>query len=366
MRLAPLFVLATAFLLPAQGAHGQDSTRAEAMLASGDLEGAMRLTEPACRRAEAAACEVVEKAILTPGRAGYNPSRYVQIMSAACLEPDGAKMCGYAALVAAGSSDLATNYRDWSRVDAPGRRGCAQQDTFSCYAMSQLLANEESPYRNYARAIPFARAACQADVLFGCFHLMAAVQGLPEPALGTYADEYVLSFERACALGEQRACPEVPRARTTQQRAARYGAASAMHMLVVDNGFADGNWGGSVIYALEDSGAPAVVEYAVGRVAAAGRMNMIRQQDLPTIIRLLGNSAGAQAARTEMNRRARSDAQVAQRSGGSGSTGWSGGASSSSSSTSSSPPPRPQTCTESYTGGGSGVNGRGQRIVRCN
>lgn len=74
-------------------------------------------------------------------------------------------------------------------------------------------------------------------------------------------------------------------------------------MLYVDNGLDQGNWGGSVIHALEKSRAPAVVEYAVGRVSSAGKMTYIRQQDLPVIVRMLGNSSAAQAARTEMNRR---------------------------------------------------------------
>ncbi|RIV92834.1 hypothetical protein D2V17_00805 [Aurantiacibacter xanthus] len=272
-------------------------------------------------------------------------------------------MCGHAALVASGSSDLATDYTDWGSVNGPGRRGCAQGDLFSCYSMSQLLANTASPYRNLASSIPFSRAACEGDVIYACFHLMSAVQELPEPALGTYADEYLLSFDRACRLGETRACSEVPRARLMQERAGRFGAATAMHMLVVDNGLAEGNWGGSVMYALEDARTASVVDYTVGRLADAGRMADIRQQDLPVIVRMLGNTSAARAARSEMDRRARQYAQGNSRS---NSSSWPSSTSSSSRSSTYTPPPRQQTCTESYTGGGSGVNGRGSRIVRCN
>ncbi|MCP5395894.1 MAG: hypothetical protein H6918_04030 [Sphingomonadaceae bacterium] len=276
---------------------------AQARLNRGDYAGALRVIDPMCRRADKAACTLAEKVLLVPGKPTYNVAAYVELMSAACQQPGGAAMCGDAALVASGGATEAPNFTNWALVAAPGKRGCALGDSKSCYAMSQLYAHKSSPYRNMTSAIPYSRQACAADIVFGCYNLMAAVQELPDPALGQYADDYLLSFEKACNLGTTQACSEVPRARKMKARAAQYGASSAVHMLYVDNGLDANNWGGSVIHAIEESRAPAVVEYAVGRVAALGKMSYVRQQDLPVIVRLLGNSPAAQAARREMNRR---------------------------------------------------------------
>ncbi|MCB2089729.1 MAG: sel1 repeat family protein [Sphingomonadaceae bacterium] len=296
-----------AFLSAQQPAYAQAAAgslaEANARLGRGDYAGALRIIDPLCRGANPAACTMAEKVLLVRGRPSFDPAAYVRLLSAACQNPRGAVMCGDAALVASGSSNEAANFTNWALVVEPGKRGCSLGDVKACYAMSQLYTNKSSPYRNLTNAIPYSRRACAADIIFGCYQLMTAVQELPDPALGQYADDYLLSFEKACQLGKREACSEVPRARKMKARAAQYGAANAVHMLYVDNGIDAGNWGGSVIHAIEVSRAPAVVEYAVGRVASAGKMSYVRQQDLPVIVRMLGNTNGARAARSEMNRR---------------------------------------------------------------
>lgn len=363
MRLSRLFFLAAALILSPHMVQAQDLQTAQALLDRGNYAGALAQAEPICARAVEDGCDMVAKVTTVRGLPSYDPSTYIRITTAACQRPDGAAFCGYAALVASGSAEEVPGYTNWGLVAAPGRRGCSLNDINSCYSMSMLYAAPASPYRNLETSIPYSRKACAADVIGSCFALMTAVQDLPDPALGTYADDYVLAFDRACRLGEQRACAEVPRARLTKERAVQYGAANAVHLLIIDNGIAEGNWGGSVIHAIEESRSPAVIEYAVGKVAAAGQMNYIRPQDLQVIASTLGNSRAGQAARSEMSRRAQFASQNQRPS--------STGRSTTSSSTGSSytpprsTPTRQQVCTESYTGGGSGVNGRGNRIVTC-
>lgn len=298
-----LFSLLAFLALPSQPALAQTISQAQALHDRGNDAGALQIAEALCRNADRAGCDLVEKLLLTRGKPGFDIARYVGIATAACQKPGGASMCGDASLVASGLAEGLTSFISWASVAAPGKRGCALGDARSCHAMSQLLTHKASPARDLVASIPFGRKACEGNMLAGCFNLMIAVQELPDPALGQYADDYLLAFDRACRLGTTKACGEVPRARKMKERAARYGAASAVHMLYVDNGIDQGNWGGSVIHALEESRAPAVVEYAVGRVAAAGKMTYVRQQDLPVIARMLGNSSAAQAARNEMTRR---------------------------------------------------------------
>ena len=313
MRAITIFSLAAAAALLARPveAQAQDAEYAQTLYDRGDYAGAYELAEVLCRHADRQACDIVETLTTTPGKPAYDPADYVRISSIACQQPDGAAMCGDASLVASGGAEGLTHYRNWALVGVPGRRGCALGEAKSCYAMSQLLTHKSSPYRNLASAIPFSRKACEADILPGCFDLMMVVQELPDPALGQYADEYLLAFDRACRLGTTQACSEVPRARRMKERAARYGAANAVHMLYVDNGIDVGNWGGSVIHAIEEARTPVVIDYAVGKVAAAGQMAYVRQQDLPVIVRMLGTGTSAQAARNEMSRRAAMAARAA-------------------------------------------------------
>ncbi|MDZ3832520.1 MAG: hypothetical protein U0S50_12005 [Sphingopyxis sp.] len=303
MRLtSPFSFLALLACLP-QPTQAQDIGQAQTLFERSDYVGSLRIAEPLCRGGDKDSCMLVTKLLVEKAKPTFNLPRFVEISTAACQTPTGAPMCGDVALVASGLAEGLPPYTDWAAVAIPGKRGCALGDARSCHAMSQLLTHKASPARNLVASIPFGHKACEGDMLAGCFNLMIAVQELPDPALGQYADDYLLAFDRACRLGTTKACSEVPRARKMKERAVRYGAASAVHMLYVDNGIDQGNWGGAVIHALEESRAPAVIEYAVGRVAAAGKMTYVRQQDLPAIARMLGNSSAAQSARNEMTRR---------------------------------------------------------------
>lgn len=366
MHMTYRFTFVTLLMLLAQGVQARDVEHAQALHDRGDYAGSLRIVEPSCRGGDKDSCLLVTKLLVEEGKPTFDMSRFVEISTAACQTPTGAPMCGDAALVASGLADGLPPYTDWAAVAVPGKRGCALSDGRSCFAMSQLLTHKSSPSRDLVASIPFSRKACEADFLLGCGNLIIALGELPDPALGQYADENLLAHDRGCHLGVAEYCGVVPAVRKLKERAVRHGAANAVHMLYVDNGIDQKNWGGSVIHAIEEARTPVVIDYAVGRVAAAGQMAYVRQQDLPVIIQMLGNSSAAQAARNEMSRRASLDAravaarqQAARPSSGSTSSSSSGSTSSSSSST------RQKVCTESYTGGGMGVNGKGHRIVTC-
>ncbi|SKB94269.1 hypothetical protein [Sphingopyxis flava] len=236
MRTTRLFsFLAFLALLP-QPAQAQTIGQAQAFHDRGNDAGALQIAEALCRNADRAGCDLVEKLLLTRGKPSFNIARYVGIATVACQKPSGASMCGDASLVASGLAEGLTSYISWASVAVPGKRGCALGDARSCHAMSQLLTHKASPSRDLAASIPFGRKACEGDMLAGCFNLMIVVQELPDPALGQYADDYLLAFDRACRLGTTKACSEVPRARKMKERATRHGAANAVHMLYVDNG----------------------------------------------------------------------------------------------------------------------------------
>lgn len=304
MRMTGLFSFLAFLIFAPQPGQAQNIGQAQALHDRGDYVGSLRIAEPLCRGGDKDSCLLVTKLLVEKGKPTFNMARFVEISTAACQMPTGAPMCGDAALVASGLAEGLPPYTDWAAVAVPGKRGCALGDARSCHAMSQLLTSKASPARDLAASIPFGRKACEGDMLAGCFNLMIAVQELPDPALGEYAAEYLLAFDRACRLGTTKACSEVPRARKMNERAARHGAANAVHMLYVDNGIDQKNWGGSVIHAIEEARTPVVLDYAVSRVAAAGQMAYVRQQDLPVIVRMLGDSSAAQAARNEMSRRA--------------------------------------------------------------
>lgn len=231
MRMTGLFSFLASLAFLSQPAEAQNIGQAQSLYDRGDYVGSLRIAEPLCRNGDKDNCLLVTKLLVEQGKPTFSMSRFVEISTAACQTPTGAPMCGDAALVASGLAEGLPRYTDWAAVAVPGKRGCALGDARSCHAMSQLLTQKTSPARDLAASIPFGRKACEGDMLAGCFNLMIAVQELPDPALGQYAADYLLAFDRACRLGTTKACSEIPRAQDEGTRRAIWRGERRSHAL---------------------------------------------------------------------------------------------------------------------------------------
>ena len=362
MRVLTLALAACLALIPQSG-RAQDAEYAQQLFDRQQYAAALELADGLCEAGDKLGCDVVKKLTTTRGLPTYDPAAFVRIFSIACKQPDGGPFCGDAALAASGSWIGLPDYKNWSQVAEPGRTGCTLLDARSCYAMSVLYASSESPSRDLWKSVFFSREACKRGIAKGCSFLMVALRDKSLPTWTDYANDYLLAYERACQLGERSACSEVPRGQTMKSRVARFGVPGAKHLLAIDLLRERGDWAGAMQYALEKSRHPEVIEYTFVGIERAGHRSKIRWEDLQAVSRIRGNSYAGQFARAEMDQRRNPNRATSyippSRS------------RPTTTSTASSTPSRPastptRTCTETYTGGGIKINGRGHRIVRCN
>lgn len=266
-----------------------------------------------CKTGERAACDELYPLLLDRRYSTASVVMFDKVYSDLCYQQRLGWACGDMGLVYSGwADDYSAWAQDWNKVYQPAFTGCDRNAAFGCFAMMMLYGDERSPKKNLESAVSFGIKACQAGEKLGCHYVMGIAVNLPDPGLARWSERLVPSLEKGCTMGVREICEDLPSIRLLASRTQTYGPDAATAMLVVDNGLAEQNWGGSVMHALRQSGDRRVVEYAVNKVAAAGKLSYLAHEDLPAMNRMLaGTTAGSHVA-GEIGRRDALDARARQ------------------------------------------------------
>jgi len=285
-------------------------TKAKAMLASQKFRQAADYLESACIRGARAACDELWPILLEPRYGLRDGARFYSVFEASC-RAGAMGSCQDGALVASGASgsEHTIDYKDYGRVRAFGDPGCAQKRMEACYGMMLLYSNTDSPYRNLDQAIVYARKVCDLGEWSGCTIGSGLIDGLSNIDVAKRsADLYALNGG-ACRAGQKAFCKGLENIGKMAGRVDQYGPQDAFHMFMVDQAISNSNWGGGVVYAVNEARSPAATRYAIERASSLGKMEHVAQSDLSAIQSGYAQEQAGQIASAELTRRKGLDGQ---------------------------------------------------------
>src|SRR5690606_7672676 len=116
------------------------------------------------------------------------------------------------------------------------------------------------------------------------------------------ADLYALNGG-ACRAGQTAFCAGLENIGKMAGRVDQYGPQDAFHLFMVDQAISNNNWGGSVVYAVNEARSQAATRYAIEQTASLGKLEYVTQTDLIAIQRNYAQEQAGRIASTELARR---------------------------------------------------------------